>query len=304
MHGKKSSKTEITLIMEKEIIPVILLTYKDSHLVKSLLVTINEEHLNLKIIILDNGYTNNSWTSLNEIADQRIILIRSATNLGYTGGINYAVKYALQNIANFSYFFIINPDTQCTPNLIFHLRQILEANSNAACVSPKILSMDRKITYSGGKINLKKGTVKHIVFTDNSYPMDSYEVDSYTGCAVLFNITQFVNCGMLNEKLFIYYDEADSSLKLRANNYKILYAPSLEVHHDTSYTMRKVSYLKTYYMTRNKFIVFNNKMGLFNKLYFVVFEFAYHIKNKRIKNAIYHLKGVYHFLIGKTGAYN
>jgi GT2 family glycosyltransferase len=292
------------LSMKKEIIPIILLTYQDTQLIKPLLSTIKEDKIDARIVILDNGSTDVTWKSLNEIDDLRITLIRTNKNLGYTGGINYAVKYAKDTIPDFKNFFIINPDAECTPDLIFNLSRLLNKEDRGACISPKILSVERKITYSGGLIDFKKGIVEHIVFTDKKYPNESYEVDSYSGCAVLFDVDKFIKAGMLNEHLFIYYDEADSSIKLKENDCKILYAPSLEVYHDTSYTMRKVSYLKTYYMARNKFIVFNKNMSFFSKIYYVAFETAYHLKNKRIKNVSYLLKGVYDFMKGRTGAYN
>lgn len=291
------------LALKKEIIPIILLTYQDTQLIKPLLSTIKEDKIDPRIIILDNGSTDITWKTLNEINDSRITLIRTHENLGYTGGINYAVKYAKDNIPDFKNFFIINPDAQCTPDLISNLSRLLNKEKSGACISPKILSIDRTTTYSGGLIDFKKGIVEHNVFTDKKYPNESYEVDSYSGCAVLFDVDKFIKAGMLNEHLFIYYDEADSSIKLKQNHCKILYAPSLEVYHDTSYTMRKVSFLKTYYMARNKFIVFNKNMSLFNKIYYVAFETAYHLKNKRIKNVSYLFKGVYDFMKGKTGAY-
>jgi GT2 family glycosyltransferase len=288
--------------MDKETIVIILLIYKDSQLIPPLLKTINEDYIEAKIVLLDNGSTEASYKSLSEIDDPRVTLISTSKNLGYTGGINHAVEYAIKNIPDFKSFFIINPDAASTPNLVYNLSRLLNSDENVACVSPKILSMDdRIVTYSGGKINLKTGAVKHIVFTGDNYPQESYEVDAYHGGAVLFDVNKFVKAGMLNDDLFIYYDEAYSSLKVRENKWKVLYAPALEVYHDTSFTMRKVSYLKTYYMARNKLIVFNKSMGLFNKLYFTVHGIAYHLKYGRVKNAVYHLKGVYDFIKGKKG---
>jgi len=139
--------------MKKEIIPIILLTYKDTQLIEPLLSTIQEDKIDPHIIILDNGSTDVTWKCLNQINDPRITLIRTEKNLGYTGGINYAVKYAKDTISNFKNFFIINPDAQCTPDLIFNLSRLLNKEDRAACISPKILSVDRKITYSGGVID-------------------------------------------------------------------------------------------------------------------------------------------------------
>lgn len=289
--------------MDKEKIVVILLTYKDSQLVPPLLSTIVEDKVDLKIVVLDNGSTETTWEYLNNIKDERISLIRTPDNLGYTGGINFAVKYAVENIPDFKSFFIINPDAECTPDVIYNLSRLLNSDEKVACVSPKILSIDRVITYSGGKIDFEKGIVKHIVFTDEKYPMESYEVDSYTGCAVLFDVKKFMAAGMLNEDLFIYYDEADSSIKIAQNGGKILYAPSLEVYHDTSFTMRKISYLKTYYMTRNKFMTFKETITPYHKWYYIGFQIAYHLKNRRFKNVIYHLRAINDFRKGVKGRY-
>lgn len=290
--------------MNKETIVVILLIYRDTHLIPPLLKTINEDYIDTKIVLLDNGSTDASWADLSKINDPRVTLIRVRDNLGYTGGINHAVNYAKENIQGFKSFFIINPDAESTPNLIYNLSVILNSDDKAACVSPKILSSDNgDVTYSGGQINLKRGSVKHIVFTNDNYPEKSYEVDAYHGGAVLFNLDKFIKAGMLNNDLFIYYDEAYTSIKVKENHGKILYAPSLEVYHDTSFTMRKVSYLKTYYMSRNKLLVFGKSMNFFSKLYFVGFEFLYHLKNRRVKNAAYHLKGAYHSIKGKKGIY-
>src|SRR5690606_13357951 len=100
-------------------------------------------------------------------------------------------------------------------------------------------------------------------------------------------------------KLFMYFEEADHCLRLFKLGYKILYAPDYLVIHDVSYTTRKVSFLKTYYMTRNKFVLFNKTMNLSSKVYYLVHEFAYHLKYKRVKNAIYLLKGYLDFKKGK-----
>jgi GT2 family glycosyltransferase len=291
--------------MEKENVTIIILLWKETELLLPLLSTIQEDNIDINILVLDNESSDKSWQYFNSLNDKRLTIIKSETNLGYTGGINSAVEYAFKNFKDFKYFFIINPDAKCTPNLIGNLLTLLKSNNKIACVSPKILSLDndKHVTYSGGRINLKKGIVTHIVMTDEYYPEPSYEMDAYHGCAVLFDALKFKSVGMLNEDIFIYFDEADLSIKLKQNNFKILYAPSLLVYHDESYTMRKISFLKTYYMTRNRFMVFDKTMSVNNKIHFLLKEFILHLKNRRIKNAFYHFKGYYHFLKGEKGSY-
>jgi GT2 family glycosyltransferase len=116
-----------------------------------------------------------------------------------------------------------------------------------------------------------------------------------------FRFKKLLEGGMLNDKLFMYYEEAHLSIKLKKLGYKILYTSDFTVVHYVSFTTRNTSYIKTYYMTRNKFITFNHTMTLANKLYFIVHEFAYHLKKKRLKNAMYHLRGYIDFKKGRTG---
>jgi GT2 family glycosyltransferase len=99
----------------------------------------------------------------------------------------------------------------------------------------------------------------------------------------------------------MYYDEAELCIRLAQLGYKIYYTPKFFVIHDLSYTTRNNTFVKTYYMTRNKLIVFSKSMTFYNKIYFAVHEFAFHVKNRRIKDALYHLKGIYDFAIGKKG---
>jgi GT2 family glycosyltransferase len=99
----------------------------------------------------------------------------------------------------------------------------------------------------------------------------------------------------------MYYDEADFSIKLQQQGFKILYVPRLVIYHDVSYTTRHISHLKTYYMTRNKFMVFGRSMNFFSKLYYLLHELAFHTKNRRFKNVRYHIKGYLDYKRGKTG---
>lgn len=283
---------------------VIIINYKTSHLIGGLLKSIDEKNVDVSILIVDNASTPESYNELLSLKNERIHILRSEKNLGFTGGINYALKYTIYNFTEIKYFFLLNPDAFCSPELLGHLLEVLKTNPNAASVSPQILNMNGIPWYSGAQISYNKGRVFNnpVSNTQNNY--SHYEVDVFSGCAVLFDLNKVLKAGMFNEDLFMYFDEADLSIKLKEMGYKIFYTPSYKIFHDVSYTTKNISHLKTYYMTRNKFIVFNKSMSFYNKIYFILHELAFHIKNRRIKNAIYHLKGYFDFLKGKKGAYS
>lgn len=277
---------------------VVIINYKTATLIPGLLNSIREDDLPVSILILDNENSHSSRAILGGIKDERIQIITAGTNLGFTGGVNYAVNYATKDKLFFDYFFLINPDAICPPNLISFLIGVMNKDEKIAAVSPKILDSKGDIWYIGGKFDYAKGRVLQ---TRDIGIQEEREVDVFNGCAVLFNTTIFSNAGMLEEKLFMYYEEAELSMRFKKVGYKIFYTPSKEVIHNISYSTKNSSYVKTYFMTRNKFFVFNDTMTFLNKMIFILHECAFHLKNFRLKNVYYHLLGVIHFLMKKTG---
>jgi GT2 family glycosyltransferase len=283
---------------------VIIISYKTSELMPRLLRSINEDHINPTILILDNSSTTETVKPLLELEDSRVVIIKSEANLGFTGGLNYSLDYAINNMGYFEYFFLLNPDAFSCNNLIGNLLKVIGPDKNIAAVSPKIINTNSEVWYSGANINYKKGEVinNSIKTVDDS--VKTFEIDVFSGCAVLFRTSKVLEAGKFNEDLFMYYDEADMSIKLKKLGCKIVYVPNLQIFHEVSYTTKKISHLKTYYMTRNKFMVFNNTMNFSDKLYFLIYEFLFHLKNRRLLNIKFHLIGYMDFLKNKKGVCN
>lgn len=289
--------------MAQPAISVLIISYKTSELMQKLVDSI-KENVVLEILIVDNASTDETFTELELIKDTRVTLLRSEKNLGFTGGINFGLKYITENRPHIKYFFLFNPDALSSPNLIEHLFGILQSDLNIAAVSPQILFPDGKPWYSGGTININKGRVYNNPTISKQKKATYYDVDVFSGCAVLFDLQKVIQAGMFNEDLFMYYDEADMAMRLKERGYRIVYTSELSIFHDVSYTTKNITHLKTYYMTRNKFMVFNKEMTLYSKVYFLLHELAYHLKNGRGKNALFHLKGFIDFVKGKKGSYD
>lgn len=282
-------------------VPVIIINYRTSHLIAKVVESIREKSIETPVVVLDNGSTPESFSALQLIEDKRILIIRSEKNLGFAGGANFAIQYILNYFKEITYCFLLNPDAICNPDIITGLMNILKSDRRTACISPQIINEDGKPGYSGGQIDYKSGTVMTATYDNLVNHNGVYEVDVFSGCAVLLDLTKIQEVGLFNENLFMYFDEADLSLKIKKAGYKILFTPQFQVHHDHSYTTRKTSFVKTYYMSRNRFKVFHNTMPFYYKVYFLIHEFAYHLKYRRTKNALYHLRGIMHYYSGKMG---
>jgi len=66
----------------------------------------------------------------------KVKLIISKENLGFSGGNNLGIKYALKQ--NPDYILLLNNDTAVDKNFLTELTKVAEKNSNAGVLMPKI----------------------------------------------------------------------------------------------------------------------------------------------------------------------
>ena len=73
---------------------------------------------NLSVIVIDNASKDDSLHRLREQFDE-CIFIESKNNLGFAGGCNLGLKYALENGCD--YALLLNNDTVVKPDFVEHL---------------------------------------------------------------------------------------------------------------------------------------------------------------------------------------
>lgn len=176
----------------------------------------------------------------------------SKENLGFTGGNNWGMRQAKGD-----YMFIVNNDTEVTPDLLDLLLEPFFKDNTVAATSPKIrfFSHPNIIQYAGFEpMNYLTGRVGAV----GNYEEDKGQHDGsgYTycahGCAMLVKKEVIDKVGMFPETFFIYYEEWDWSARMQRAGYHIMYVGKALILHKESITMGKKSAIKLYYHTRNR----------------------------------------------------
>ncbi len=141
-------------------------------------------------------------------SSRRIILIQTGENLGFAGGNNVGIKYALR--AENSYICLLNNDTIIDPQCLGLCTEILNENKYIGAVSPKILWYDepQKIWYAGAVFRLWRGDIPHIgmLQPDSAEFSGIRSTEHVTGCAMLSKRELFEEVGLFNEE----YPDFDS----------------------------------------------------------------------------------------------
>ncbi|MCI8309533.1 MAG: glycosyltransferase family 2 protein [Clostridia bacterium] len=110
------------------------------------------------IIVVDNNSTNiNSFEKIKNLENEKIHVIKSDKNGGYSYGNNYGLRY-LENLAEkYDYIVISNPDVEVKENVFESCFKELEENNNIAVVAPKMIDKNgNHIRRSSWKIRTPK----------------------------------------------------------------------------------------------------------------------------------------------------
>lgn len=90
-----------------------------------------------EVIVVDNASTDGTCQVIRERYGDRVKLIASDENLGFSKGNNVALKQATGE-----YIFFVNPDVVFTEDIITPMIHVLEEKPDVGIVSPRLLNQD------------------------------------------------------------------------------------------------------------------------------------------------------------------
>ena len=233
---------------------------------------------NYKIVIVDNASTNNSLTYLKSSLKECII-IESKENLGFAGGNNLGIDYALNNGSE--YVMLLNNDTLVESNFLELMLRKFKENTDIGLVGCKIMYYPKKdvIWYGGGYIDWFKFIAVHhgAKQVDNGQCDKEKEIDFMTGCCMLIKSEIFEKTGNLSDDYFMYFEDADFCMKVKDTGYKIWYNPKAVIYHKVGLSSGgEESLFSIKWGTRNRLIFMKKYKGKVSKLnYLLSYMFFY-----------------------------
>ena len=215
-----------------------------------------------EIIVVDNASKINEGTILQQ-KYPHIITIRSENNLGFSGGNNLGIRKAKGK-----YIFLLNNDTFIEEDTFHYLIEKLESNPKMGAVSPKIKFAfpPRNIQFAG-YIPLSPITLRNDLIgfgkADNGQFDTPIRIPYCHGAAMMVKKEVIEKVGYMPEIYFLYYEELDWSTQIEKAGYELWYEPRCTVYHKESQSTGQQSYLRTFYLTRNRLLyAWRNRYGI------------------------------------------
>lgn len=222
-----------------------------------------------QILIIDN----NSNTDLFEKKKkelQDVTLIQNEKNLGYAGGNNKGIRYALKH--NFEHILIINNDTEVDKNLLFCMISMLESDKQIGIVIPKIYfskgfeyhkerykkeELGKVIWYAGGIMDWDNVMGHHRGVDELDFGQyDQFgDTELATGNCMCVRRDVFEKVGLFDERYFLYYEDADFSMRVKSWGFRIAFQPKATLWHKNAVSAGgSGSKLQDYYISRNRML--------------------------------------------------
>jgi len=155
-------------------------------------------------------------------------VIASERNLGFAAGCNLALCRRLPE--GIPYVWLLNNDTEPRSSALTGLvRRLEEAPGLGGVASVLLRSSDLRVqTWGGGTVNLRTGRSREILGPDEGPP--AY----LTGASLLLRSAALDEIGLLDERFFLYWEDADLSFRLRDGGWGLGVAEDSIVVHEVS----------------------------------------------------------------------
>lgn len=228
-----------------------------------------------QVYVIDNG-SKEPYQLPSRGMPKQVELLRSESNLGFTGGTNLGIQDALAFFQP-DFILLLNSDTILDPDFLVRLHARAKEDPSIGMLNPLVYFAPKYefhqnsyskaatgniIWYAGGSIDwlhlagFHRG-VDEIdrgqFLPENSSSLTS---DFATGCCVLIRREVIETIGFFDDSYFLYWEDVDYSIRARKAGFKIALEPTSIMYHKNAGSADGAgSRLQQYYQTRNRFAV-------------------------------------------------
>ena len=237
-------------------VAAIIVSYNpDSNLFDSINLLLNQVE---KVIIVDNGSKEKYVKYIKSINEDKIEIILNKENLGIATALNIGVRKALEN--GYEWILTMDQDSKASPDMVKKMFNVY--NSINREERKDILSIFP---------NFVDERIKSIEENSN---MNSYEyVDADITSGNLLRKEVFEKVGFFDDSLFIDLVDTDFCMRLNEKGIKMIKIRDAVLYHSLgesktikgilgSFNTSNHSALRRYYMTRNRFYIWEKYKGL------------------------------------------
>ncbi len=268
-------KTNFNIVRKKTGLCIIVINYHASQQTAACIDSFKYQAFDT-LLLLDNSTDVTQFKAIERLGqslqqllpDSNIFVLSGKENLGFSAGINTAIRYDSKQTGGHPFYLLLNNDVLLTESSLRIMLKHMRSNSKLGLVAPAINWSGKLQTY-----NYYQKHTGHISLTPSNFS-DPY----LTGCCLLVNSELIVDDELLDEDFFMYGEDILLNHKALLYGKSIKCIKSLKIEHHGSFSSRPTSLFYEYHITRGHLLLalklerhFIMKLGLLTGRFFYLF---------------------------------
>ncbi len=197
----------------------------------------------LEVLLVDNASTDGSQLHASR-EHPGIEIVQNTENRGFARAVNQALVRAVGQFT-----LLLNPDVVLSPTAISLLVAFMNQRPDVAVVGPKLLNADGTVQGSARRDPsfwtglFGRATPLTRLFPNNPVSRrelpglghvgdDPLEVDWVSGACLMVRRSAYERVGRLDERFFLFWEDADWCRRFRGAGWKVCYLPTAVATHD------------------------------------------------------------------------
>ena len=258
--------------MKQAKIKILILNYNGVKVLEECLSSVSKiDYSNYSITLIDNNSSDNSIDFVKSLYND-VEIVETGKNRLYAGGYNYFFNRNSEDC----YYMILNNDTIVDKDILKQFIIGINKYGYEHIYGAKIMFAKNKskVWYSGSKIDLYKGIIRHLNIRKDINDLDLKDsvTDYVTGCCMFLHSSTVSKLNGFDESFKMYMEDVDFCLRAKAKGIKSYFLSSPVLYHYVSSSVKnKVfkilsSYVKLSIRYTGIFFLFNVSLFILRKI--------------------------------------
>jgi hypothetical protein len=191
---------------------------------------------NYRVAVVDNGSSDGVEEAV-KCEFPATAVIQTGANLGYTGGNNAGIRYALDNGAD--YVLIVNPDAiVINSKFVDEMMDYTESHPEVGIAGPRVFLRERGVIQNTVLFapGLWRSVVNWFRYRIDAKSLefsgdDAIEAEVLNGVCLLVRAACLRQIGLFDENIFMYIEDADMDYRAREAGWRVRYLPIDSIIH-------------------------------------------------------------------------
>lgn len=219
-----------------------------------------------KIFLVNNSPEDGSSAELEaglRATGARYAMLVPGFNAGFAGGCNAGMRAALAE--GFSHVLLLNNDTLVDAGFVRETERAVAAHPGDV-LAGHVTDEAGNPTHNVGRLSRWTGRVRHVF-----EPRPGEPIDFVSGCLAILPRSALEKAGLFDERLFMYCEDMELCMRLRAAGARVRYVPAIRVRHKFHPASTRTGVPKEYYIQRNQTYVILRSGTLRQRLMHLVY---------------------------------